>query len=51
LGLANSKIYDKVRSFYGMANSYKHFIKDFSTLVVPLIEIVKKSVGFKWDDE
>jgi hypothetical protein len=45
------KFMTKVRSFHGLANSYKHIIKDFSTLVVPLIEIVKKSVGFKWDDE
>ena len=26
-------------------------MKDFSTIVVPLTEIWKKSVGFKWNDE
>jgi hypothetical protein len=25
-------------------------VKDFSTIAAPLIEIVKKSVGFKWND-
>ena len=27
------------------------FVKDFSTLAAPLTEIVKKSMGFKWDSE
>ena len=27
------------------------FVKDFSTIAAPLTEIVKKSVGFKWNDE
>jgi hypothetical protein len=27
------------------------FVKDFSTSVAPLTEIVKKSIGFKWNDE
>jgi hypothetical protein len=26
-------------------------VKDFSTIAAPLTEIVKKSVGFKWNDE
>jgi len=26
-------------------------VKDFSTIVAPLTKIVKKSVGFKWNDE
>ena len=26
-------------------------MKDFSTIAAPLTEIVKKSVGFKWNDE
>jgi hypothetical protein len=25
--------------------------KDFSTIVAPVTEIVKKSIGFKWNDE
>jgi len=26
-------------------------VKDFSTIVAPLNEVVKKSVGFKWGEE
>ena len=26
-------------------------MKDFNTIVAPLTEIVKKSIGFKWNDE
>jgi hypothetical protein len=26
-------------------------VKDFSTIAAPLTEIVKNSVGFKWNDE
>ena len=26
-------------------------MKDFSTIATHLIEIVKNSIGFKWDDE
>ena len=26
-------------------------MKDFSTLVAPLTEVIKKNVGFKWGDE
>jgi hypothetical protein len=29
---------------------YRRFVKDFSTIAAPLTEILKKSVGFKWND-
>ena len=41
----------KVRSFHSLASFYLRFVKDFSTLASPLTKIVKKSVGFKWENE
>ena len=41
----------KVRSFHGLVSFYRRFVNDFSTLAAPFIDIVKKSVGFKWGSE
>ena len=40
----------QVKSFLGLANYYRKFIKDFSRLAKPLNEICKKSKTFVWTE-
>ena len=40
-----------VRSFHWLANFYRRFVKELSTIASLLNEIVKKNVGFKWESE
>ena len=39
-----------VRAFLGFANFYRQFIKDYSQVVAPLVQLTKKDVAFKWDE-
>jgi hypothetical protein len=40
-----------VKSFLGLANFYRKFKKDFSTLTKPLIDLLKKKGSFEWKGE
>lgn len=40
-----------IRSFVGLVNYYRQFIKDFSKLSRPLTRLTKKNVPFLWSDE
>lgn len=39
---------DQVRSFVGMVNYYGCFIKDLSTILYPINNLLKENVSFKW---
>jgi len=41
----------EVRSFHGLTSFYRRFVNNFSTLAVPLNDIVKMNVGFKWEEK
>jgi len=38
-------------SFHGLANFYRHFVPNFSSLASPLYELVKKDVTFHWSEK
>jgi hypothetical protein len=42
------KTITQVRSFLGLVGFYRHFVKDFSTIVAPLNALTKKGVPFSW---
>jgi len=40
-----------VQSFIGFANFYRKFIKNFSSLVMPMVSLVRKDTPFKWSED
>ena len=40
-----------VRSFLGLAGYYRRFIKDFSKIASPMIDLTKKDEDFKWTEK
>ena len=40
----------EVCSFHGLKSLYRRCIRDFSTIVEPLPEVIKQHLGFKWGD-
>ena len=39
-----------VRSFVGLVQYFKRFVKDLSTILVPLTDLTKKNATFRWSD-
>ena len=40
-----------VCSFHGLDSFYRWFVKDFSSIATPLIEVIKKNGWFRWVEE
>ena len=40
-----------IRSFLGLAGYYRRFIKDFSSIALPLTKLTRKGVKFEWDEK
>jgi hypothetical protein len=39
----------ELRSFLGLANYYRRFVKHFSSLAAPLTKLLQKDVSFSWE--
>ncbi|XP_028096052.1 uncharacterized protein LOC114295965 [Camellia sinensis] len=41
----------EVHSFLGLAGYYKRFVEGFSRIALPLTNLIRKGVKFKWNDD
>lgn len=41
----------ELQSFLGLANFYRHFVKNFADISIPLTQLLKKRVEFTWSTE
>ena len=41
----------ELRTFLGMATYYRRFVKDFSTITVPMYQLLKKNIPYQWTDD
>ncbi|XP_058005351.1 uncharacterized protein LOC110638799 [Hevea brasiliensis] len=41
----------KVHSFLGLAGYYRHFVKEFSMIALPLTRLLRKDVKFEWTNK
>jgi hypothetical protein len=39
-----------IKSFLGLANFYRRFIRDFAKIATPLTHLLNKGVDFVWSD-
>ena len=41
----------EIRSFLGLTDYYRRFVKDLSSIVAPMTRLTSKEVRFEWDAE
>ncbi|XP_074337001.1 uncharacterized protein LOC141674179 [Apium graveolens] len=41
----------EVRSFLGLAGYYRHFVEGFSSIALPLTQLMRKGIKFEWNDD
>ncbi len=41
----------QLKSFLGLVGFYRRFIKKFSNMAAPLVELLAKSVDYKWGEK